>query len=139
MIHIQNAKWVVVLAPISINATAATCTAVDTLGFNNATFVFVSGLIGAADFDSMSLTECETSGGVYSSAITGSAFTAPAQTDDGIIWVLDVKLQGRMRFLKPIIDPGAQDSLFACVCALTRANQTPNSVTERGVKQYLTI
>lgn len=138
MIHVQNVKPVIALAPISINDTAATCVAIDTLGYNHADFFFMSGLIGAADMDEISLTECETSGGSYA-AISGSAFTDPVQTDDGILWHLSVKLQGRMRYLKTVIDPGAVATLFACLCVLSRANQTPNSATERGVKQFIAI
>lgn len=139
MINTQNLGFSLTLAPKDINGAAATCTAIDTLGYNQCDLIFMSGVIGAADFDAaLTCTECETSGGSYT-AITGASLTAPVQTDDGLIWQMSIKMQGRMRYLKPVIDAGAVSSLFACVAILSKPNQTPNSVTERGVKAFVAV
>jgi hypothetical protein len=135
---LMNCKFARMLEPKDINGAAATCQEVDCQGFHAACVIVQAGAIGAADFDSLSITECDTTGGSFT-AIPASAgvFTAPLQTDDNLIWVAFIDLRKRMRFLKPIIDAGAVASLASCVCLLYRADQSPGDNTERGTKQTL--
>lgn len=139
MITLQGAKWGVMLAPISLNDTAATCLEVDTAGSHYATIVVQLGAIGAASMDEVSITECDTTGGTFT-AVTGGTWTDPTQTDDGKILLafLDLRNGPRKRFLKLVIDPGAVATLVGAVCILTRGDQYANTDAERSVPQTIT-
>lgn len=127
----QGTKAFMLLAPISINATAATSLSLDCQGFKYASIFFMSGLIGAADFDSLSLTESNDDSSY--AAITGSGHTAPVQTNDGIIWAWQIDLRKRKRYIQLVADPGAVACLVACMAILSVAEEMPNSATEQGV------
>lgn len=137
MIDMQNVKFASMLAPISINATAATTLEVDTKGWAYATVVFYAGSIGA-NMDEVTLQESDTTGSNFTN-ITGATLTDPvATTDNGKIWVIHRKLGGTSkRFLKPVIDPGAAATVVACLCILSRGEAAPSSATEAGLAQML--
>lgn len=131
---VQDSKVVVLLAPIGIDDAAATSLACDCLGFHWATVLFVTGLTDDASYDSLSLEECDTSGGSYT-AITGSGHTAPITTQDGLVWRWDLDLRKRKRYLKAVIDPGdgTADSLASCVAILSVPDIEPQSAADLGV------
>ena len=138
MIDLQNVKFAAMLSPISVNGTAATTTEVDTLGFDYATVIVQSGVLGAT-MDELSVGHSDTSGSGFA-AITGGTFTDPVtSTDDNKIFVAFVDLRKAKRYLKLVADPGAAASLVSCVCLLHRAEVTPTSATERGVAQQLIV
>jgi hypothetical protein len=133
----QNFKCALSIVPQSINDTDTNGTAMDTLGFSRAMFIFHAGAIGAADFDAsgLNLTECDTSGGSYV-AITASAFTVPTQTSDNGFWVACVQLGGiRKRYFKWHANPGAAATLLTGFVVLFGGDQSPNTDTERGCVQ----
>lgn len=131
MIDIQTASFSLTLPPQSINDTDTLSTAVDTLGYNYASFIFLYGASTAA-MEHLEIQECDTSGGSYV-AITGSAPTMPGATDDNKLWVWHIALGGvRKRYLKIRVDPGAAATLVGAVALLTRPNQSPNTATEYG-------
>lgn len=154
MINMQSVAVRPVLAPISINGTTATVTEVDTLGYDYATFIFYSGLTGAATYDELSIGSSDTAGSGHvvitkatvlenssgTTAGTTVTFTDPVAADDGVMWIayLDLRKVGK-RYLLAVIDPGAAASLMSAICILSRAEQTPNTYAERGALETITV
>jgi hypothetical protein len=127
----QALKFVSILAPISLNGTAATSLSLDCQGYKYATIVFHSGLIGAATYDELSLTESNDDSSY--AAITGSAHADPLDGDDGKIWAWHLDLRKRKRYIQAVIDPGAVACLASCLGILSVAEQMPDSATEAGL------
>lgn len=136
-VPLQACKVTYGCAPISINGTAATTLGIDRIGYHYGLFVFGAGVIGAADFDALALTEADADSGY--ATISGSTHTAPTQTDDGLIWTWCVDLRKRKRFINVNIDPGAVATLVTFIGILGRAEIMPTSVTDLGVKARLVI
>lgn len=141
MIQAQNAKYIVGLAPISINSGAATALTCDTQGFNYALAVVTFGVIGGAatvfkieesatDFTGAAIT-------AYTAAGSTGNLRLPQTTDAGKTFVYGVPLGGaRKRYLQFAITTGAT-TLVSVQWILFRANQTPSSTTEAGVAAYV--
>lgn len=137
MIHAQNSKIVVGLAPISINSGAATALTCDTLGWSYATAFVTFGVIGgaatvfkvqesASDFSGADITAYTASGS------TGN-LRLPQTGDAGKVFVYGIPLGGpRKRYLQFAITTGAT-TLVSVLWVLSRGKVTPNSTTERGV------
>lgn len=139
MIDADMAKWAVCVAPISINGTAATDTEVDTKGWNFIEFIFITGLIGAANFDSIKLQHSDTSGSGEAD-ITGATLTTVGDSSDGLIFRISMPLGGTVkRYISAVIDPGAVACLVCAVYRLSRGNEAPSSATERGLSQDVRI
>lgn len=137
MIEIQNAKMVVGLAPISLNSAAATALTVDTRGFSYAAMVCTLGVVGgAATVFKIQESATDFSGadvsGYVGSGSTGN--TRLPQTGDAgktIIWGLPLG-GSRLRYLQLAVTTGAT-TLISVQWFLFRANESPNTNTERGV------
>lgn len=128
----QGLKCTMILAPISINGTAATSLSLDCQGFKYATILFLTGLTGAATYDELSLTESNDDSSY--AAITGSAHVDPTDaTGDGKIWAWHLDLRKRKRYIQAVIDPGAVACLVACVGLLSVAEEMPNTFAEAGL------
>lgn len=137
-IDLQNAKFALSLAPISVNGTAATTTEIDTLGFDYLTMIVQAGSLGAT-MDELSITESDTSGSGHAT-ISGATFTDPVgTTDNSKIFAAFIDLRKRKRYLKLVADPGASATLLSSVAILTRAEVSPTTVTERGLGEQLII
>lgn len=135
-IDLQNAKFVLSLAPISVNGTAATTTEIDTLGYDYLTLVVQTGSLGAT-MDELSITESDTAGSGHA-AVTGGTWTDPVgTTDNNKIYAAFIDLRKRKRYIKLVADPGASASLVSSVGILTRAEVSPTSATERGLGEQL--
>lgn len=129
MIEAQRAKYATAIAPAAIiDNTSATVTAIDTAGY---AYLEVIVQLGATDIDitELKLTECATSGGSYTD-ITGATFDGgtnvdgvalalPSATDDNQVHVFQVKLDGRLRYVKPVCTFG-NGSLGGFVSATAR-------------------
>lgn len=136
---LQGAKSVLALNPQSINGTDTLGTAIDTLGFSYANLYFMTGLTGAADFDELTIAECDTVSGTYVD-IDACDMVDPLQTQDNLIWQWGIALGGtRKRFLKIHADPGAAASLMAGLAILTKGNVDADTDTERGVVESIFI
>lgn len=141
MIHVQNVKYVVGLAPISTNSAAVTPLTCDTQGFSYALAVVTFGVIGGAatvfrieesatDFSGAAIT-------AYTAAGSTGNLRLPQTADAGKTFVYGVPLGGaRKRYLQFAITTGAT-TLCSVQWILTRAGQTPNSTTEAGVAAYV--
>lgn len=135
-IDMQNAKFALSLAPISVNGTAATTTEIDTFGFDYLTMVIQTGALGAT-MDELSITHSDTAGSGHA-AITGATFVDPVgTTDNNKIYAAFLDLRKLKRYVKLVADPGASASLISSVAILTRTDVSPTSATERGLGEQL--
>lgn len=137
MIFTQGLKVQQVLAPISINATAATTLSIDTKGYRHLDVIVQFGVIGAAAFDAFALQSSNTDGSYAAvTGLTASGSTGvnrlPQGGDDGLMAHFGVNLLGQKRFYSLVVDPGAVDCLVSAVAILSRAEDVPNSITDRG-------
>lgn len=132
----QNTKEVLLkVQGALIDDAAVTFTAADTLGYSDAEVVVE---LGATDIalTVCKLTECDTSGGVYTD-VPGCDFSAtlPSATDDNslIKWYVTMG-NGRKRFLKPAVTVG-NGSTGAYVIGRARLSSPIDglsSATDRG-------
>ena len=139
MIDFQNCKYAHVLAPISVAGGAtATTTEVDTKGFRYAVYLVQAGLIPSTGFATLKLQEGDTSGSL--SDVTGGALTALVDADDGKISAIFVDLRYRKRYQNLVLTNGATNaSLMAATVILWRAEEFPDSLTERGLLQQIFV
>lgn len=91
-----------------------------------ARFIFAIGAIDANMAVPPKIQECETSGGVYadiSGAAINASFVTAAGADDDVL-VIDVKLDKRMRYLKPAATGGNGDAgmYMNAICELWYPN-----------------
>jgi hypothetical protein len=144
------------LAPISINTTAATVTGVDTAGYGYAMIILQHGVTGAGDFQFLEVQHSDTdsnyadlsvtyerqlatvntdvtTAGTFEWTVTGTA------TDDGTIRVAYINLAKCKRYLSLNIDPAAVDCLVSAVCVLSHGNQAPNTAAERGIREAIQL
>jgi hypothetical protein len=137
MLDLQNCKFVSVVPPISVvgGANATVVTVVDTKGFRAAALRVNAGLLGANGVATIVWRESHEANGANAVNIAGANHTALAGTDDNqIICTYLNNLGNRRRYILPLITIGATD---ACVLSadaiLYRAEETPNTATERGL------
>lgn len=153
-VNIQNMKVVQVIAPQAIVDNAyfvgshqgTTPTNIDTLGFN---YVAIYVQFGAMDIAAAELSLYEsddtTDGNftiISSSNYATSPATLPSATSDNTTFVWYVTLGGsRKRYLRVNLKggDGAAGTYATSFAILSRANQAPNTVTERGVAQQLFV
>ena len=140
MFDLQKAKFVTVLAPISVAGGAtATCVEVDTKGFRAGAFLIQSGLVGANGVSVLKWQESSTSGsgGVD---ITGASHTALVDANDGVNVCTYMDFRGRKRYITLVLTNGSTNaSLLSAVAALYRAEETPDTATERGLLEQLFV
>lgn len=138
MIHIQNAKFVGVLPPISVaGGASATTTELDTVGFDYVALVIQSGLVGANGVPTVKLQESDTSGSGQAD-ISGAALTALVDADDNEVFCIYVDMRKRKRYLTLVITNGATNaSVMSALAILTRGVQTPATAAARGLTQQL--
>lgn len=115
---------------LSLAATTNLSAAIDTLGFNEAIFIVYAGLHSATGDSTVTVTECDTSGGSYS-AITGAAFAnITASNDLGEPFVGRMSLVGRKRYLK-VSNVVADDVVeIAVLCVLAAPVNAPTTLAQ---------
>jgi len=128
-----------------IDGAAMTTTEVDTAGYD---FVKVVVGIGATNtaMTVLKVRLTDTPGSGYTD-ITGGDFsvspaTLPAATDDNTFWVVYVDMRGKSGRYLDLSGTVGSTSTGGYYCAwaeLSRANEAPNSVSERGVSQALFV
>jgi len=140
MFDLQRVKFASVLAPISVAGGAtATCVEVDTLGFRAGAFYIYSGLVGANGVATLKWQHSDTSGsgGVD---ITGAGHTALVDANDGIAVATFMDLRGLKRYITLVITNGSTNaSVLSSFALLYRAEESPNTATERGLLEQLFI
>ena len=119
--------------PQSINGTDTTGTGVNTSGYTSAMCVFISGAIGAADFDKLQILHADADTGY--AALSGATFAGslPGDSADNKIYVIYLDLRKCKKWITWNIDPGAAASLVCGIIILGGADESPDSVTERGI------
>lgn len=140
MFDLQRTKIAKVLAPISVAGGAtATCTEVDTKGFRAGAFYILTGLVGANGVTTLKWQESDTSGsgGVD---ISGASHTALVDADDGIQLCTYMDFRGRKRYITLVLTVGSTNAcLLAAYAILYRAEESPDSASERGVQEQLFV
>lgn len=134
---IQNAAWVSVTPPAAIiDNASATTTEVDTVQsgvkYNRATFVIYIGALDIA-VTTCKVQESDTSGSGFAD-ITGATVSI-TDTDDNKIFVIDIDLRGRKRYLDLVLTlgNGTLGTYVSAHCVLTGAAEAPNTATLRGL------
>ena len=140
MFDLQKAKFVTVLAPISVAGGAtATCVEVDTKGFRAGAFYIYSGLVGANGVTVLKWQQSDTSGsgGVD---IAGAGHTALVDANDGIADGCFMDFRGMKRYITLVITNGSTNaSLLSAFALLYRAEESPDTATERGLLEQLFV
>lgn len=151
MIDGQAAKYVNAIPPGAIKDNASfTPVEIDTLGYDYAEIIVI---LGATDIAMAALTlqETDTSGsgeanitGLIwgtSANSAGSTSTLPSATDDNKVYVMQVDLRQRKRYLKLIATAGngTTGTYLAAVCRLSRAKETPSTAALAGCGEILRL
>ena len=147
-----NAKWIDVVRPGVIKDNASfTGVEIDTLGYD---YLEVAVQLGATDIAMAALKvgEYDTTGGdsgaytnitglVFgtSTGSAGSASTLPSATDDDKIFLFNIDLKGRQRFLMltATAGDGSTGSYLSAIGRLTQAEKVPSTAAQYGASQVL--
>lgn len=147
-----NAKYVNAVIPVAIKDNASwTGTEIDTLGYD---YLEIAVLLGATDIAMAALKvgEYDTTGGdsgtydditglVFGTSVNsaGSTSTLPSATDDDKIFLFNIDLKGRKRFLKltATAGDGSTGSYLAAIGRLTQAEKVPSTAAQYGASQVL--
>lgn len=151
MVPGQNVKFVNIVPPAAIldNASAST-NEVDTLGYDYATIVLN---LGATDIamTALAVTESDSTGSGHanvtglvwgtSANIDGSTSALPIATDDDTIQVAQIDLKGRKRYLDltATFGDGTAGGFIAGVCILSRAEESPTTISAMGCNEVLRV
>lgn len=137
-VTIQNAKFGIGINPVDSTGATTDGTAFDTLGLNYAVCILQAGNV-AANSSACKLQESDDNSSW--SDVTGGAFTAPAATGgDNTIRAAFLACGGsRKRYFRVTITGGAGATLVSATWIGTRANQSPNSATERGLTEQVIL
>lgn len=151
MVEGQNVKFVSVTPPAAlIDNASATTAEVDTAGFDYATYVVY---LGATDIalSALAVTESDTSGSGHSNVtglvwgtsanIDGTTSALPSATDDNKFQVAQIDLRGRKRYLDLTltVGDGTNGAYVAVLCILSRAAETPVTVSAMGCDEVLRV
>lgn len=135
MIQAQNVRVEQIIQPVSVSSSStATSLIVDTQGFNYGDVQIAVGAI-TGSFTVLKLQEDDASDGNTATDITDAAITGsdlPGATSDGDVLSIKLPLGGnRKRYLKLVAT--ASNTVFGATVQLSRANEAPNTATERGL------
>jgi hypothetical protein len=137
MLDLQNCKFVNVVPPISVagGANATVVAVVDTKGFRAAALKVSAGLLGANGVTVIQWQESHEANGANAVNITGANHTALVDANDNtIICTFLNNLGNRRRYLLPLITVGSTNAcLLSAEAILYRAEEAPNTATERGL------
>lgn len=147
MLFLQNTKYLPAVTYASVTG-AVTGLACDTDGYNYAMVVLKTEGAPANAWTSLSITECDTSGGSYTDITTPNTTVASGSTgngrlpqvaDDKVAFVWHIPLQGRKRYLKVAANTGAGATALRADVYLARAEVTPVSASESGVASIVFV
>ena len=151
MIHAQNTKLVNLTPPEAIKDNASwTVAELDTKGFNYCQIVAIMGATDIA-LTALAVTESDTAGSGHanvpglvfgtSNNTAGSTSVLPSASDDDDIFIFDVDLRKRKRFLDvtATIGDGSVGGFICIIAILSRSEIAPNTAAERGANQILRV
>lgn len=133
---VDNASW--------------TAVEIDTIGYDYAQVIVHIGALDIA-LTVLKMQETDATGTAYSD-ITGCVFatsinsagdtsTLPAADEDNEIFVFNIDLRGRKRFIDLVatIDDGSTGGFLSAIVLLSRAETGPNTAAEYGASQVLQV
>ena len=144
------------LAPISINGTAATVTGVDTSGFAWALIIVSLGTIASStDLDALAVTHADADTGYAALSVnfirqTGSTNAAVSASSlawtatgsgalPGVNYTAAIDLRKCKKWLSLNVDPAAVATLAGANIVLLGGNENPSTATEMGVQENLAL
>jgi hypothetical protein len=133
MIHTQMEK-IVAAVPTSVGSSAVTLT-VDTLGYDQVSFVAIRAANAATTFASVLKVEQSSDDSTYVAVpgfTGGTDFTiATATTVTAVAYKLDVDAKALRRYLKLTVTPSASINMVASA-RLSRGENAPTTASEAG-------
>jgi len=149
MIEVQNTKIGILTPPqIENNGDFTTNTYIDTQGWNHLRVLFITGVITAsapigstAEGAAPLVEECDTTGGAYT-AVTGAALAdAIADTEDGLLFAIDIDLtKSHKRYMQvqaPHSGDGTPGAALAIIGILSRPEKGPGTAAEQGLTEHI--
>lgn len=144
-------KILEVVPPQAIKDDASwTAVEIDRIGYDYAQVIVHVGALDIA-LTVLKIQETDATGTSYSD-ITGCVFgtsinsagdtsTLPAADDDNKIFLFNIDLRGRKRFLDLVatIDDGSTGGFLSAIVLLSRAETGPNTAAEYGASQVLQV
>jgi len=151
MIEVQNMKIGILTPPqIHNNGDFTTNTYIDTAGWGHLRVLFATGVITAgaaigstAEGTAPLIEECDTTGGSYT-AVTGAALAdAIADTEDGLLFAIDIDLakshKRYMRVQAPHSGDGTPGAALAIIGILSRPDGNgPANAAGMGLTELVT-
>ena len=151
MIAEQATKFLIITSPQAIKDDGAwVTTIIDTKSWQYLTIVVTIGFTDIA-VAVLKVQEATSSGGSYadvdglvfgtSNGISGSASTLPSSDDDDSLFVFEMSLQARKRFidLQATAGNGCTGSFMSAIAILSRGKQAPITAAQRGASQILRV
>ncbi len=149
MIHSQRVKYLNVTPPAAIVDDASFTTAeVDSVGFDHAAYVVSLGALDIA-ITAAAVTHSDTAGSGHanitglvmgtSNQITGVVSVLPLATDDDEIFLFEIDLRGKNRYLDLTLTmgDGTVGGFAHVLCILSRAEEGPFTAADKGANQVL--
>jgi len=140
MLDLQAIKFANVLPPISVagGATAAS-NDIDTKNFRAVAAIIQAGVVPATGVATLKWQESDQLASGYTD-IPGANHTALVDADDNVIVSTFINLKGRKRFLRLVLTNGATNpTVMAALALLYRAEEFPDTLAERGLKEQLFV
>ncbi len=148
MIAATGMKLVNVTPPVvALNTESAVTGTIDTLGYDHCTIVVQFGVMNIAmtalkvqesDLANMSggadITGCVSG---TSTNIDGTTSALPLSTADNTLYVFDIDLKARKRYIDLVATAGIGSTLMTALAILSRAEQTPITAAQRGAAEVL--
>jgi hypothetical protein len=146
MFNLQNCKFLNTTPPAAIVDNAAFPTAtIDTIGFRALCIIVQLGALDIA-VAAMKLQESDAANMSGATDVPGADFsvsplTLPSATADNNLYGIFVDLRGRKRYLDLSLTggDGTAGSFASVLTILERAEESPNTVTERGLAQQAIV
>ncbi len=135
MFPLQNVKFAAAKHPASENGTAADGVTIDTLGYHSLTVIVQAGAVGA-NMDSLKMQNSD-DGSTWGD-VTNGAFTAPTTSAANTVAAGFFTVPAK-RYYRVQSDAGASVTLLSALAILQRANQSPETATERGLGQQIIL
>ena len=151
MIPAQDCKWLNSAPPVAIiDDGSLAVTEIDTLGYDYAEIIVC---LGATDIalTAMAITESDVTASGHanvtglisgtSANIAGSTSTLPSATNDNGIFLFEIDLRGRKRFLDATITvgDGTVGGFYTCVTRLSRSKISPQTAAEKGCVEVMRV
>jgi hypothetical protein len=132
MIHAQNAKFVSVLTPATITAAGTGSGIIDGLGFDEASVFLHCATQTAGNTHTIVLDEGDTTSAFTTNAdLTIATVTPSTSATQAYGWHID--LRKRKRYLRLTVTVPGTAQVVAASAILTRAEQMPTSIAQRGL------